>query len=142
MLVSTRGRYALRVMIDLASQPAGEYVPLLDIAQRQEISEKYLESIVGELSKAGLVDSHRGKGGGYRLNKDPGAYSVLSVVECTDGSLAPVSCLGKNAKQCPRAAECKTVDMWTELYSRITDYLQGVTIEDLINKGNVIDYVI
>ena len=142
MLVSTKGRYALRVMIDLANQPAGEYIPLMDIARRQDISEKYLESIVGTLSKAGLVTAQRGKGGGYMLNKSPDAYSVLSIVSCTDGSLAPVACLGKDARECDRAAECQTVDMWTELYGRIVDYLESVTLEDLMKKDKATDYVI
>ena len=142
MLVSTKGRYALRVMIDLAEQPVGEYITLMDISKRQGISEKYLEGIVGLLSKASLVDSHRGKGGGYRLNRAPEKYTVLSIVECTDGSLAPVGCLGKDAKECPRMSECQTVDMWTELYGRIVGYLEEVTLYDLMKKDHLVDYVI
>ena len=102
-MISTKGRYALRVMIDLAEHNSGGYVPLADIAKRQEISEKYLESIVSMLSKKGLVDALRGKGGGYRLNRAPDQYTVADILYVTEGSMAPVACLEPGAKTCDRA---------------------------------------
>ena len=142
MMVSTKGRYALRVMIDLAEHNTRDYIPLADIAKRQEISEKYLESIVGVLSKKGLVESLRGKGGGYRLNRLPEEYTVASILKETEGSLAPVACLENEVKTCPRAAECRTIDMWTKLYKLIDDFFEGVTIADLIRPDDGGNYVI
>lgn len=142
MMVSTKGRYALRVMIDLAEHNTRDYIPLADIAKRQEISEKYLESIVGVLSKKGLVESLRGKGGGYRLNRSPEEYTVASILKVTEGSLAPVACLENEINTCPRAAECRTIDMWTKLYKLIDDFFEGVTIADLIRPDDGGNYVI
>jgi len=142
MLVSTKGRYAIRVMIDLAEQDPTEYIPLMDIAERQDISEKYLESIMSLLSKAGLVLSLRGKGGGYRLAESPDKCTVMSVLECTEGSMAPVACLENGAKDCPRMEGCKTVEMWSDLYKMIRTYFEGITIADLVDRGDRGDYVI
>ena len=142
MMVSTKGRYALRVMIDLAEHNTRDYIPLADIAKRQEISEKYLESIVGVLSKKGLVESLRGKGGGYRLNRSPEEYTVASILKVTEGSLAPVACLENEVNTCSRAAECRTIDMWTKLYKLIDDFFEGVTIADLIRPDDGGNYVI
>ena len=142
MMVSTKGRYALRVMIDLAEHNTRDYIPLADIAKRQEISEKYLESIVGVLSKKGLVESLRGKGGGYRLNRSPEEYTVASILKVTEGSLAPIACLENEVNTCPRAAECRTIDMWTKLYKLIDDFFEGVTIADLIRPDDGGNYVI
>lgn len=142
MMVSTKGRYALRVMIDLAEHNTRDYIPLADIAKRQEISEKYLESIVGVLSKKGLVESLRGKGGGYRLNRSPEEYTVASILKVTEGSLAPVACLENEVNTCPRAAECRTIDMWTKLYKLIDDFFEDVTIADLIRPDDGGNYVI
>ena len=142
MMVSTKGRYALRVMIDLAEHNTRDYIPLADIAKRQEISEKYLESIVGVLSKKGFVESLRGKGGGYRLNRSPEEYTVASILKVTEGSLAPVACLENEVNTCPRAAECRTIDMWTKLYKLIDDFFEGVTIADLIRPDDGGNYVI
>lgn len=142
MMVSTKGRYALRVMIGLAEHNTRDYIPLADIAKRQEISEKYLESIVGVLSKKGLVESLRGKGGGYRLNRSPEEYTVASILKVTEGSLAPVACLENEVNTCPRAAECRTIDMWTKLYKLIDDFFEGVTIADLIRPDDGGNYVI
>lgn len=108
MKISTRGRYAIRVMLDLAEHNTGEYIPLMDIAKRQEISEKYLEAIVASLSKNGFVRSLRGKGGGYQLLKDPSEYTIGSILRLTEGSLAPVACLEHDPNQCERIAVCKT----------------------------------
>ena len=142
MMVSTKGRYALRVMIDLAEHNTRDYIPLADIAKRQEISEKYLESIVGVLSKKGLVESLRGKGVGYRLNRSPEEYTVASILKVTEGSLAPVACIENEVNTCPRAAECRTIDMWTKLYKLIDDFFEDVTIADLIRPDDGGNYVI
>ena len=134
MLVSTKGRYALRVMLELAQRPAGSYTPLPVIAEKQSVSEKYLESIVVLLSRAGLVDGVRGKGGGYRLTRTPAQYSVGEILRLTEGSLAPVACLECGAKPCPRAASCPTLPVWSELDKRISGYLDSVTLADLVKK--------
>lgn len=136
MKISTRGRYAIRVMLDLAEHNTGEYIPLMDIAKRQEISEKYLEAIVSTLSKNGYVLALRGKGGGYRLAKSPEEYTVGSILKLAEGSLAPVACLDDEPNQCPRAAECKTLKMWEGLYQMIEDYFDGITLEDLITDAD------
>ena len=114
MKISTKGRYALRVMIDLAEHDNGEYITLMDIAERQGISEKYLESIVSLLSKNDFLISLRGKGGGYKLSRRPEEYTVLSVLQCTEGSLAPVACLESKPNKCPKLEECKTITMWEQ----------------------------
>lgn len=143
MKISTKGRYALRVMIDLAEHGNGEYITLMDIAERQGISEKYLESIVSLLSKNDFLISLRGKGGGYKLSRRPEEYTVLSVLQCTEGSLAPVACLESKPNKCPKLEECKTITMWENFEKTINDYFNKITIADLINSGNGIDnYVI
>lgn len=143
MLISTRGRYALRVMIDLAEHPSEDFIPLNIIAQRQEISEKYLEGIIRLLVKARLVNGLRGKGGGYRLTRTPDQYTVLSVLQLTEDSLAPVACLEQGASACPRAAACRTLPVWQELNRRIMDYLGHITLADLIrNDAGGNDYII
>ena len=143
MLISTKGRYALRVMIDLAEHRSEEFISLREIAVRQEISEKYLESIIRLLVKAKVVDSLRGKGGGYRLKKAPGEYTVHSILRLTEESLAPVACLEEHADACPRATRCKTLPLWQGLDRAIRDYLQSVTIADLMEQGTAgDDYVI
>ena len=134
MLVSTKGRYALRVMLELAQRPADSYTPLPVIAERQSVSEKYLESIVVLLSRAGLVEGVRGKGGGYRLTRSIDQYSVGEILRLTEGSLAPVACLECGAKTCPRAASCPTLPVWSELDKRISGYLDSVTLADLVKK--------
>lgn len=134
MLVSTKGRYALRVMLELAERPAGEYAALGTIAADQGISEKYLESIVAVLSKAGLVDALRGKGGGYRLNRPAKDYSVGEILRLTEGSIAPVSCLVCSPNRCDRADGCKTLPMWEKLNELICGYLDSVTLADLLDQ--------
>ena len=129
MMISTRGRYALRVMLDLASQEKEEYVSLADVAKRQEISLKYLESIMAALFKAGLVESRRGQKGGYRLAEDPGRCTVLKVLEAAEGSLASVACGGE---ECPRREKCLTLPFWRELDGVIDGYLQSVTLADIL----------
>ena len=143
MLISTKGRYALRVMIDLAEHQGDGFVPLKVIAQRQEISEKYLESIIKLLVKAKLLNGLRGKGGGYKLTKAPEQYTVGSILRLTEDSLAPVSCLEQGADACPRAAECRTLSLWQGLDEVINDYLDNVTIADLMHSSSDgFDYVI
>ena len=143
MLVSTKGRYALRVMIDLAEHQAEGLIPLKVIAQRQEISEKYLESIIKLLVRAKLLNGVRGKGGGYKLTKAPEQYSVGSILRLTEDSMAPVSCLESGADACPRAAECRTLPLWQGLNKIISDYLDNITVADLMQQdGQGNDYVI
>ncbi|HWQ51986.1 MAG TPA: RrF2 family transcriptional regulator [Terriglobales bacterium] len=134
MMVSTRGRYALRVMVDLAENDTGAHIPLRDIADRQEISRKYLENIMAVLSKAGFVDAVQGKGGGYKLSRAPDTYTVGSVLKLTEGSLAPVACLGKAKVKCHRAPDCRTLPLWRELDRVIDSYLEGITVADLVKS--------
>ena len=137
MIVSTKGRYALRVMIDLAEQESAannavDRTPLKEIAERQNISQKYIEAIMTLLSKNGFVDAVHGKGGGYRLNKKPQEYKVGDILRLTEGTLAPVACLEKNAEDCPRKAGCRTLPLWTKLDDLIESYLDSITIADLM----------
>ncbi len=143
MKISTKGRYAIRLMIDLAEHNNGEFITLMDIAERQEISEKYLESIVSILSKNSLLVSLRGKGGGYKLARDPEDYTVGSILRLTEGSLSPVSCLEGEVNNCERSSYCQTLKMWEGLGKLINDYFDGITIADLAKKDKYIDnYVI
>ena len=134
MMVSTKGRYALRVMLDLAGQDEEQYISLNDIAGRQQISMKYLEAIVALLNKAGLLKSRRGKDGGYRLARKPPEYPVSEILKLTEGTLAPVACMEKDAcgEECRFQAGCLTRPMWQKLDAIIDDYLSGVTIQDLM----------
>ena len=136
MLVSTKGRYALRIMVDLAQHDNGEPVVLMDIAERQDISEKYLESIVALLSKAGLLTAQRGRGGGYRLSRDPSDYTVGEIIRVSEGPLSPVACLKTDDVDCPKASECLTLPLWQELDRRMNDYLDSITLSDIL-KGVV-----
>ena len=143
MMISTKGRYALRVMVDMAEHQAEGYLPLKEIAERQDISEKYLESILKVLVKHKFLTGLRGKGGGYRLTRVPEQYTVGSILRLTEGSLAPVACLEQNPVECRRMAECRTLPMWRKLNTMINDYFDGITLADLVNTsqpGN--DYVI
>lgn len=143
MLVSTKGRYALRVMIDLAEHQADGFIPLKVIAQRQDISEKYLESIIKLLVKAKLLTGVRGKGGGYQLTKAPEQYTVGSILRITENSMAPVACLDPGSDACPRAPECRTLPMWRGLDKLITEYFENITLADLMhNDPDGYDYVI
>ncbi len=143
MMVSTRGHYALQVMIDLAEQQTSRYIPLKEIAERQGISEKYLESIVKLLVQGGFLEGLRGKGGGYRLLKAPEDCTVGSVLRLTEETLAPVTCVDERSRPCDRAAECRTLPMWQKLYELINNYLDGITIADLMGVELAADnYVI
>ena len=143
MMVSTRGRYALRVLVDLAEQDSDRYITLREIAERQDISEKYLESIVKELVKAGFLEGLRGKGGGYRLGKQPEEIGILDVLKLTEGSLAPVACLEDGAKPCSRASDCRTLPLWEGLNKVVREYLGHYTVQDLVRRNSGgFDYVI
>ena len=132
MIVSTKGRYALRVMIDLAEQHTQDRTPLKEIAERQEISQKYIEAIMTLLSKNGFVEAVHGKGGGYKLNKKPEEYRVGDILRLTEGSLSPVACLEKGAEECPRKDSCRTLPLWTKLDELVEKYLDSVTLADLM----------
>ena len=132
MLVSTKGRYALRVMLELAQRPADSYTPLPVIAERQSVSEKYLESIVVLLSRAGLVEGVRGKGGGYRLTMSPSEYTIGRILRLTETSLEPVGCIESGSTSCPKASECRTIGMWMKLGEIVNDYLDSITLADLL----------
>ncbi len=143
MKISTRGRYAIRVVLDLAEHDNGQYIPLFDIAKRQEISEKYLEAIVSTLVKNDLLTALRGKGGGYKLTKRPEEYTVRSILQVTEGAFAPVACLERSPNQCERAAHCKTLKMWEGLQKLMVDYFESITIQDLLDgDANIDNYVI
>jgi Rrf2 family protein len=124
-------------MIDLSEHDTGEYIPLKEIADRQEISEKYLESIISVLTKADYLCGLRGKGGGYKLTRKPGQYTVGSILKLTEGTLAPVACLECRPNRCERAAECRTLPMWEKLGKMIDDYFEGITLADLAKDSGV-----
>ena len=142
MMISTRGRYALRVMIDLAEHQSDGYIPMKDVAQRQEISLKYLERILPALVQAGEIEGVHGKGGGYRLTRAPEDYRVGDILRLTEGDLAPVACLDGDCKGCSRSDECPTLDVWKNLDKLINDYLDGVTLDALVAPNGGYDYVI
>ena len=132
MRISTKGRYALRLLVDVAENQTGGYTRLKDAARRQEISEKYLEIIVRALVREGYLTGVRGKGGGYRLSRTPEEYSILGILEAAEGPLAPVSCLEGG---CPRMDGCPTMPLWQGLDKVISEYLEGVTLADLLRTG-------
>ena len=132
MIVSTKGRYALRVMVHFAQRGGEEYIPLKEIAEAEGISQKYLESIMTTLSKAGFVDAVHGKGGGYRLNRAPKDYTVGSILKLTEGSLSAVSCTSQGAAACSRTECCQTKPMWDKLDKMIDDFFEGITIADIL----------
>lgn len=142
MMISTKGRYALRVLTDMAEHQSEDYLPLKEIAQRQEISEKYLESIVKVLVKGGVLKGLRGKGGGYRLSKAPDQYTVGQILRMTEGSLAPVACLDEDAGPCGKMSGCRTYAMWQGLDKVISEYLDGYTIADLMRTDQPGDYYV
>lgn len=134
MLISTRGRYALRVLLDLAEHKGEGYIPMKSVAERQGLSFKYIERIMPVLSQNKLVVGIHGKGGGYKLSREPGEYAVGEILRLTDGNLAPVACLECDAKTCDRADTCKTLPMWTEFHKMANDYFDGITLEDLMKN--------
>ena len=140
MMISTRGRYALRVLIDLAEHLSDSYIPMKEIAGRQGLSLKYIERIMPILSKNNLVEGVHGKGGGYRLTRTPGDYTVWEILSLTEGNLAPVSCLKEDADPCERASECRTLPMWKDFYKMTKDYFGNITLADLLENDNSADY--
>ena len=141
MKISTKGRYALRLMLDLALNNTGEYITIKSIAARQEISEKYLEQIISLLNRAGYVRSVRGAQGGYRLAKEPVEYTVGMILRLTEGSLAPVDCLEDDNGECNRNNGCVTKDVWMELYAAIKSVVDHITLQDLVDKQlNMVPY--
>lgn len=142
MKISTRGRYALRFMIDLAQHSSSEYIPLRDISKRQNISIKYLEQITSLLSKFGILTSTRGPQGGYKLTKPANEYTIGSILRITEGSLAPVACLETPSNTCERAASCSTLKLWEGLNKAVNDYLDSITLESLATPPECGDYVI
>ena len=142
MLVSTRGRYAIRVMIDLAEHMNGKYIPMKEIADRQDVSLKYMTKIMQALTKSGMLDGQHGKGGGYKLNRDPEEYRVGDILRLTEGTLAPVACIDETDCKCDRSFECRPRPMWNELDKLISEYLDGITIADLMEGNTADNYVI
>ena len=135
MMVSTKGRYALTVMVDLAKYSEGGFVSLSDIAERENLSMKYLESIISILNKGGMLQSLRGKNGGYKLARSPEEYNISEILLLTEGTLAPVNCIMQDGVQCDKAATCSTLPLWAGLDNVIERYLSTITLDDIIN-GN------
>ncbi len=134
MKISTRGRYALRMMLDLAAAPADEFITIKSIAARQEISEKYLEQIITVLSRGGFVKSARGAQGGYKLSKPAEEYTVGMILRLIEGSLVPVACMEDEPNQCPRCEECVTLDVWKQLNDAISGVVDNITLAQLVNN--------
>ena len=133
-MISTKGRYALRLMIDIASYSDGAPIALKDVSSRQDISIKYLEQVVSLLVKRGYLISVRGNNGGYLLSKDPKEYTAGDIIRCCEGTLAPVSCLQTDCNACPRKDICSTIDFWKGFYDVVNNYVDSITLEDLKNK--------
>lgn len=145
MKISTKGRYALRMMLDLAEHEGEGFVALKDIAQRQNISKKYLEQIIPLLHRSDMLNTNRGYQGGYRLAKHPCQYSVGEILRLTEGGLSPVPCVGADAKRCDRSADCATLPVWQGLDRVINEYLDSITLQDLVDQHlsrSADDYVI
>lgn len=142
MKISTKGRYAIRLMFDIARHSNGENVSIRDISERQDISLKYLEQIVNMLSRSNFLKSQRGSQGGYKLTRKPEEYTIGEILRVTEGEMAPVSCLEDKENQCPKAGQCPTINFWTGLYQTINNYLDGTTIADLVrnDEENNTDY--
>ncbi|MBQ0072302.1 MAG: Rrf2 family transcriptional regulator [Spirochaetales bacterium] len=142
MMISTKGRYALRFMADLAQHRNGSFIPLKEAAERQDISLKYLERIALTLTQVNMIESSHGKGGGYRLTREPEAYTVLEILEIIEGDIAPVACLGCNASPCDRASLCPTLEMWKGFHQLTKDYFKSITLSDLVKRPTEPDYII
>ena len=140
-MITTKGRYALRVMIDLAQHRGASNIPLKDIADRQDISKKYLEIITKELVKGGMLKSTSGKGGGYSLCREPEDYDVYEILELMEGSLSPVACLAPGAEPCPRANTCPTLPMWKEYNAMVRDFFRGKKLSDFTETPDPIYYI-
>ena len=141
-MISTKGRYSIRILLDLAEHRNGGYIPIKEVAARQEISLKYVEKLRPALKNAGLIDSTHGIGGGYRLTREPDEYTLWEILRLAEGDLAPVACLQENAAACSRAAECRTLPVWEKYYELTKDYFSGITLADLLNNPQADNYVI
>lgn len=142
MMISTRGRYALRVLIDLAENGNGSFIPMKDVASRQGISLKYLERIIPVLSKNGIIEGVQGKGGGYRLVVEPKDCKIGDILRLTEGDLAPVACLESGAEPCSKVFSCRTYPMWVEFYRLVNEYFDSKTLADVINTDMSDNYSI
>ena len=141
-MISTKGRYSIRILLDLAEHRNGGYIPIKEVAARQEISLKYVEKLMPALKNAGLIDSTHGIGGGYRLTREPDEYTLWEILRLAEGDLAPVACLQENAAACSRAAECRTLPVWEKYYELTKDYFSVITLADLMNNPQADNYVI
>ncbi len=141
-MISTKGRYSIRILLDLAEHRGVGYTPIKDVAARQSISLKYVEKLMPALKNAGLLDSSHGIGGGYRLNRDPEQYDLWEILRVTEGELAPVSCLQADASPCQRAGECRTLSVWQGYYDLTRKYFSGITLADLMAVPQGDNYVI
>ena len=141
-MISTKGRYSIRILLDLAEHRNGGYIPIKEVAARQEISLKYVEKLMPALKNAGLIDSTHGIGGGYRLTRELDEYTLWEILRLAEGDLAPVACLQENAAACSRAAECRTLPVWEKYYELTKDYFSGITLADLLNNPQADNYVI
>ncbi len=141
-MISTKGRYSIRILLDLAEHESGGYIPMKEVAARQEISLKYIERILPPLKAAGLIASTHGIGGGYRLTREPEDYTLWDILHVAEGDMAPVSCLQADAAPCSRAAECRTLPVWEGYYRVTKEYFSGITLADLMNTPQVDNYVI
>ena len=141
-MISTKGRYSIRILLDLAQHRSGKYIPMKDVAARQDISLKYIERLTPALRTAGLIESVHGIGGGYRLTREPEEYTLWEILVLSEGDLAPVSCLQAGAEPCARAAECRTLSVWDGYYKLSREYFSGVTLADLMREPRTSDYVI
>lgn len=141
-MISTKGRYSIRILLDLAEHRNGSYTPMKEVAARQEISLKYIEKLMPALKGAGLIESSHGIGGGYRLTREPEQYTLWEILRLAEGDLAPVSCLQENAAVCDRAAECRTLPVWKNYYKLTKDYFSCITLADLMSTPSADNYVI
>ena len=141
-MISTKGRYSIRILLDLAEHRNGKYIPMKEVAARQEISLKYIEKLMPALKSAGLIDSTHGVGGGYRLTREPDQYTLWEILGLAEGDLAPVSCLQPGAASCSRAAECRTLPVWQGYYDLTKKYFSNITLADLMNAPAGDNYVI
>ena len=141
-MISTKGRYSIRILLDLAEHYNGSYIPMKEVAARQEISLKYVERILPPLKAAGLIASTHGIGGGYRLTREPEQYTLWEILRIAEGSLAPVACLQSGAEPCTRAAECRTLPVWRGYYKLTQEYFEGITLADLMSAPQADNYVI
>lgn len=141
-MISTKGRYSIRVLLDLAEHRNGSFIPMKEVAARQDISLKYIERLMPALKAAGLVESVHGIGGGYRLAREPEDYTLWEILQLAEGDLAPVACLQADAEVCRRAAECRTLTVWQGYYQLTRDYFSRITLSDLMNTPAGDNYVI